>query len=193
LVSIAAALGGAKVVVATDYEPIPLTLLHYAATTLNGIRCIDDKLHHENHPTLETVLGRVNSDRIRRRSTNCTIQTQLLDLRNLTEPLPPADIVVAADVLYEPATGIALAHRALEAYQRGSRFIVGDSPGRPGRIPFLTELKRIAPDIEADFFNTLGLTCLGERHDLICGKDSQSVSMHKPMPLIVSILDIGPK
>jgi predicted nicotinamide N-methyase len=177
LVSITAALGGAKYVIATDYEPIPLTLLRYAATTLNGVQCTDEKCQQENNSMVET---------------NCTIQTQILDLRNLTEPLPPADIVVAADVLYESATGIALAHRALEAYQRGSRFIVGDSPGRPGRIPFLNELKRIAPEIEAEFVTTLGLSCLGQRHDLICGKDSQSITIDKPRPLTVSILDLRP-
>lgn len=192
LVSITAALGGAKCVIATDYEPIPLTLLRYAATTLNGVQCMEAKLQQENHLMVETILGRVNSDRIRNRTTNCTIQTQILDLRNLTEPLPSADIVVAADVLYESATGIALAHRALEAYKRGSRFIVGDSPGRPGRIPFLNELKRIAPEIEAEFVTTLGLSCLGERHDLLCDKDSQSFSINKPRPLMVSILDLRP-
>jgi len=192
LVSITAALGGAKCVIATDYEPIPLTLLRYAATTLNGVQCMEDKFQQENHLMVETILGRVNSDRIRNRTTNCTIQTQILDLRNLTEPLPSADIVVAADVLYESATGIALAHRALEAYKRGSRFIVGDSPGRPGRIPFLNELKRIAPEIEAEFVTTLGLSCLGERHDLLCDKDSQSFSINKPRPLMVSILDLRP-
>jgi hypothetical protein len=153
---------------------------------------MEDKLQQENHLMVETILGRVNSDRIRNRTTNCTIQTQILDLRNLTEPLPSADIVVAADVLYESATGIALAHRALEAYKRGSRFIVGDSPGRPGRIPFLNELKRIAPEIEAEFVTTLGLSCLGERHDLLCDKDSQSFSINKPRPLMVSILDLRP-
>jgi predicted nicotinamide N-methyase len=192
LVSITAALGGAKYVIATDYEPIPLTLLRYAATTLNGVQCTDEKCQQENNSMVETLLGRVNSDCIRNRTTNCTIQTQILDLRNLTEPLPPADMVVAADVLYESATCIALAHRALEAYQRGSRFIVGDSPGRPGRIPFLNELKRIAPEIEAEFVTTLGLSCLGQRHDLLCGKDSQSIAINKPRPLMVSILDLRP-
>ncbi len=49
LVSISAALGGMKYVIAADYEPIPLTLLCYAATTLNGVQCTDEKCQQENN------------------------------------------------------------------------------------------------------------------------------------------------
>jgi predicted nicotinamide N-methyase len=194
LVSIAAALGGAKHVIATDYERIPLTLLGYAATTLNGIQCRDDHYRHgRNISAAEEVCNSDTSLDNSANKNNCTITTQLLDLRNLTEPLPPADIVVAADVLYEPATGVAVAHRAAEAYRRGSRFIIGDSPGRPGRISFVSELKRIAPDIQVEFVDAVGHTCVGERNDLICGEGSQSVSLDEPIPLTIAILDIGPK
>lgn len=194
LVSIAAALGGAKHVIATDYERIPLTLLGYAATTLNGIQCRDDRYRHgRNISAAEEVCNSDASLDNSANKNNCTITTQLLDLRNLTEPLPPADIVVAADVLYEPATGVAVAHRAAEAYRRGSRFIIGDSPGRPGRISFVSELKRIAPDIQVEFVDVVGHTCVGKRNDLICGEGSLSVSLDEPKSLAIAILDIGPK
>jgi predicted nicotinamide N-methyase len=51
-------------------------------------------------------------------------------------PLPPADVVVLADVLYEPALAAAAARRCLEARARGSAVVVGD-PERAGRRDFL--------------------------------------------------------
>lgn len=52
------------------------------------------------------------------------------------EPLPEADDVVFADLLYEPLLAAAVARRTLEALRRGSRVIVGD-PDRAGRQDFL--------------------------------------------------------
>ena len=52
------------------------------------------------------------------------------------EPLPEADDVVIADLLYEPLLAAAVARRALEAWKRGSRVVVGD-PDRAGRQDFL--------------------------------------------------------
>lgn len=63
------------------------------------------------------------------------------------EPLPPADVVVAADVMYLAKTGEAAARRVVEAYERGSRVIVGDSPDRPGRPAFLATLAELVPDV----------------------------------------------
>lgn len=177
LVSIAAALGGAREVIATDYESIPLTLLRYAATTLNGI---DSVAHNKGEQT-------------KHHGSTCTITTTVFDLRDLQRPLPPGNIVVAADILYEPLTGKAMAHRAVEALRRGSRFILGDSPGRPGRESFLNELKRLAPELQADFVVSPGRSCVGKRHDLICGEGSESISTEEPRPLNVSILDLRPK
>jgi len=118
LVSISAALGGAKQVLATDYEPLALALTRYAAENIN------------------------NNDSS---SSKIKIETQLLDLCALEEqPLPiqqqkehggGADVVVvAADIMYEPKTGIAMAHRAVEALRQNCRVIVGDSPGRVSYI-----------------------------------------------------------
>ncbi len=162
LVSLAAALGGAKSVLATDYESLPLTILEYSARELNQI-----------------PVGR-----------GSMLDTAFLDLCDLRKPLPAADVVVAADVMYEPATGKALAHRVLEAMAAGSRVLVGDSPGRAGRPAFLEELRRWG--VEASFVDTLGSTVQGERNDLICGPDSPTVSTVSK-DLIVAVMDLLPE
>lgn len=159
LVSLALSLAGAKSVIATDYEDIPLRLLEYAANHLN-----DEE-------------GR--------------IQYQLLDMRDYGSPLPKADLVVAADIMYEPKTGVAMAKRAVEAMKAGARVLVGDSPGRPGRQAFLEELKRLGV-IDATFVDAIGFTCSGERHELICGKNSTSVSK-EPQELVVALMELHPK
>ena len=75
LVTLAAAAGGAQAVVATDYEAIPLQLLNYA------------------HQHLNPLAARI------------PIETELFDLLLYdTQPLPAADVYVAADVMYEPRT-----------------------------------------------------------------------------------------
>jgi hypothetical protein len=108
-----------------------------------------------------------------------------------TTPLPAADLVVAADVMYAPQTGIAMAHRAVEALRRNSRVIVGDSPDRPGRPAFLKTLRELGVSSEAKFVDTIGRTCSGPRHELICGKGSLSVS-ETPKDLVVGIMDLYP-
>lgn len=158
LVSIAAAIGGAGRIIATDYESVPLKLTAYAAKKLNG--------------------------------NSLTIETSLLDMCDESIPLPPADIVVAADVMYEPITGTAVAHRTVEALRRGSRVLVGDSPGRAGRPAFLVELSRLGVHHDG-FMDTVGRTCSGPRHELICGKDSTSIS-ESPIDLVVAIMDLDP-
>lgn len=55
------------------------------------------------------------------------------------EPLPPADVVVAADLLYEPALATAVAWRAREALAAGACVVIGD-PGRAGRATFTEAL-----------------------------------------------------
>ncbi len=94
--------------------------------------------------------------------------------------------------MYEPKTGIAMAHRTLEALSAGSRVIIGCSPGRPGRPKFQQVLKDLLPEVEADFFEVYGRTCSGPRNDLICGDGSCSVSS-VPKPLKVALMDIDPK
>jgi predicted nicotinamide N-methyase len=159
LVSIATAIGGAKRVIATDYEPLTLKLVSYAGATF--------------HSLSET-----------------TLHTQLLDMRDYYQPLPHADLVVAADIMYEPKTGEAMAHRAVEALKNNCRVIVGDSPGRPGRPAFLKTLQELGVK-GAYFFDTIGKTCTGPRHDLICGSASTSVS-ETTKELTVAILDLHP-
>jgi predicted nicotinamide N-methyase len=121
---------------------------------------------------------------------NLEISCQILDMCDYETPLPPADLVVAADIMYEPKTGIAMAHRTVEALKRGSRVIVGDSPGRPGRPAFLAKLKELGV-VGAEFHETVGRTCSGPRHELICGKGSTSVSA-TPQDLSVALMDLNP-
>ena len=99
------------------------------------------------------------------------------------------NIVVAADVMYEPQTGAALAHRVVEALDRGSRVIIGDSPGRAGRPHFLETLRSLGVE-NAQFIDSIGRTCTGSRHELICGDGSTSVS-ETPQDLAVAIMDIS--
>mmetsp|Transcript_32286 Transcript_32286/g.47359 ORF Transcript_32286/g.47359 Transcript_32286/m.47359 type:complete len:487 (-) Transcript_32286:46-1506(-) len=119
---VASRIGGASNVIATDYETLPLELLKYASLRLN--------------PTKTAT------------NTSMNVQTAFLDICDTTKPLPYADIIVAADVLYESKTGIALAKRIVsEGLQtHNSRIIIGCSRGRKGRKSFLQELKRLLPD-----------------------------------------------
>lgn len=66
------------------------------------------------------------------------VETQVFDFRS-QEPLPLADIIVFADLLYEEELGAVVAGRALEAVRRGMRVIVAD-PGRIGRYAFTSTL-----------------------------------------------------
>jgi hypothetical protein len=99
--------------------------------------------------------------------------------------------MVAADIMYELKTGRALAHRVREALISGTRCIIACSPGRPGRNAFSQEIKQLLPNINTDFIEIAGTTCSGPRNDLICGKDSTSIS-ENPKPLSVALLDICP-
>ena len=122
--------------------------------------------------------------------TTTPIVTSLFDIRNLSVPLPPADVVCAADILYEKRTGIALAKRCIEALGRGSRVVIGCSPGRPGRPAFLKELRQWNPNMQdMDFVNVEGRTCSGERNSLICGEGSTSISV-EPEMLLVALMDL---
>ena len=162
LVALAAARAGYGRVIATDYETVPLKLLEYSAAKLNG----EEDL-------------------------NSRIETAKLDICDFDTPLPDADIVCAADIMYEPKTGRATAHRTVEALKRGSRVVIGCSPGRPGRPAFLKELKKLVPGIDADFVDSEGTTCSGPRHELICGEGSTSIS-EKPKMLLVALMDLEP-
>jgi len=172
LVSLAAYKAGAKEVLATDYEEIPLVLLRKAANLLSSAG------HYCNKPKdgCETIL-----------------KTSLFDICDFDANLPQADVLVAADIMYEPKTGKAMARRVYEALDRGYRVLVGDSPGRAGRPAFLSELRSLLKDDTIEFVDSLGTTCSGPRHDLICGRGSSSVSKEgeEPKMLKVGILDLN--
>ena len=167
LVSLAASASNTySSILATDYESVPLKLLH-AAYDLNQSRDDDD-------------------------TKTTPVATSLFDICDLSKPLPPADIVCAADILYEKKTGIALAKRTMEALERGSRVVIGCSPGRPGRPAFLNELQRLNTNMkDVNFVNVEGSTCTGERNSLICGKGSTSIS-DEPEMLLVALMDLTP-
>jgi predicted nicotinamide N-methyase len=174
LVSMAACAGGARHVLATDYEEIPLQLLQYAAAHLN--------------PSISFSSGDSSDSESDK---GVVLECKLLDMCDTKAVLPYADWVVAADIMYEPNTGRAMAVRALEALQNGSRVLIGDSPGRAGRPAFLQELERLGIQ-GAAFVDTVGSTVTGDRHELICGKGSTTVS-REPQQLTVAIMELDPK
>lgn len=77
------------------------------------------------------------------------LETALFDL-DAAEPLPAAELVVAADLMYEAPLARALARRVAEQLARGGRAAVGD-PGRLGRAAFEDELSRLAPQAQPAF------------------------------------------
>jgi predicted nicotinamide N-methyase len=158
LVSLAALLGGARKVLATDYQELPLELLQYSARFLNPH--IDD---------------------------SC-LNMQLFDITS-HEHLPIADIMVAADVLYDPRTGIQLARRVVEALENNMKVLIGDSPGRGGRNAFLEELENLG--VAANFCSVSGWTITNPRHELICGEKSLSISK-APQHLDIAMLELDP-
>lgn len=174
LCAMAAALGGASKVVATDYEEIPLRLLEYAVDHVNNIK----------------REGRGEDED--RRSKLSVIETRFFDICNHNVPLPRADVVIAADIMYEPKTGIAAAIRTVEALKAGSRVVIGCSPGRPGRPYYGEKLKELIPGINAEFQQVQGRTSSGPRNDLICGVNSTSISL-EPKPLTVALIDLCPE
>eukprot|EP00439_Symbiodinium_sp_Y106_P066441 s2470_g10.t2 len=82
----------------------------------------------------------------RRQDLSKRVHTRLLDICDLSTPLPPADVVVAADVLYDARTAKAMAERVAEAHLRGSVVLLADV-GRPNRSLFLSRLLRLLPSL----------------------------------------------
>eukprot|EP00529_Nitzschia_sp_RCC80_P023908 CAMPEP_0113475566 /NCGR_PEP_ID=MMETSP0014_2-20120614/19189_1 /TAXON_ID=2857 /ORGANISM="Nitzschia sp." /LENGTH=454 /DNA_ID=CAMNT_0000368495 /DNA_START=29 /DNA_END=1393 /DNA_ORIENTATION=+ /assembly_acc=CAM_ASM_000159 len=206
LVSLALAKAGTQRIVATDYEPLPLKLVSYAAA-----ECDNDELQHKL-PQEQKVPKMTR------------IETQLFDICDFDTPVPTLStsqssstgsttldtvntnrLVVAADIMYEPVTGRAMARRVHEALCSGARVVVGDSPGRAGRAAFLEELQNLGglPPGLCQFNKTVkGRRCIGPRHDLICGEGSTSVADSDLLDdddddntyqeLAVAILDLSP-
>jgi Lysine methyltransferase len=210
LVAMAACAAGAAHVIATDYEAIPLRLLRQAARYLNS-------------PLLDNVCVSSASESFTDKGSfsvplkdalampaATVLDTQCFDLCDMTTRLPfPFDPqskpgaalnctrncwFVAADVMYEPRTGRALAHRVVEALEYGCHVLIGDSPGRAGRPAFLKELGRLGlyPKV-ADFVDVVGSTVVGARHDLICAPTSPTINGDTQNPsgsLTVAIMEI---
>ena len=152
LCSMVAAMGGAKKVLATDYNLFALALL--------------DKACRIQTTTLPPNI----------------LETAFFDVKDESIPLPPADIVLIADMLYDPSLGIAVAKRVVEAYNRGSHVIVGNSPGRCGTPHFLKTLSDTLGFL-VPFMPTPGFAITGPRHDLISGGTNKE-------PLQTAILEL---
>lgn len=76
------------------------------------------------------------------------ISTRYLDLTATAEggyPLPPADVVVMADVFVTDAVAFGAAARAWEALERGSMVVVAAQGDRSCRGSFLNRLRDTAP------------------------------------------------
>lgn len=87
LVSIAAAMGGCKKVLATDYEPLALELTRYATDKIQNNVCISDDTDLPLSERLETRLLDL-----------CALQEQPLPLKS-DDADGRFDIVVAADIM----------------------------------------------------------------------------------------------
>jgi predicted nicotinamide N-methyase len=122
MVSFVATICGAQRVIACDYNPLALESIALASTL------------QSNGPLSRQVL-----------------QVCLFNILDVETPLPSADIVVIADMLYTKELGIAVAKRVLEAKSRGSVVIIGDSPNRAGRPYFLEELAALGWDVSFTF------------------------------------------
>ena len=137
LVSLVAAIHGAKRVICTDYNPFSLALV--------------EKAKYLQKYTFEME----------------NLTTQVFDVKDNSMQLPSADIVVIADLLYDESLGLAVAQRIYECVQRKSKVIIADSPGRPGRPYMLRKLSTLLQSPSIDFKEVQGNTVTGFRHSLI--------------------------
>lgn len=55
----------------------------------------------------------------------------------------------------------------------------------------MEKLRELLPKTKVEFFEVNGTTCTGPRNELICGKDSTSIS-YTPKVLSVALLDLSP-
>ena len=80
--------------------------------------------------------------------------------------------------------GVAVAKRVIEAYNRGSYVIVGNSPGRCGTPHFLKTLSDTLGFL-VPFIPTPGFAVTGPRHELISGSTPNNEE-----PLQTAILEL---
>ena len=123
LASLTAAALGAEEVTATDISESAL-LFTRSASTFGGL---DDRLSTRHFD----VLGCDRAGAV---------------------PLPSADIVLVADLLYEPALARGVAQRVAEGEARGSCVIIAGDPDRHARADFLEAYSRIVGVKEQRFF-----------------------------------------
>lgn len=84
----------------------------------------------------------------REQGVEARVRTARFDVTG-ADPLPAADVVVIADLLYEPMLAAGVARRVVEARGRGSVVVVGD-PDRAGRVAFLKLVKEAGVDLAFD-------------------------------------------
>ena len=114
------------------------------------------------------------------------VKTRVFDIKS-DEPLPAADVLVAADLLYLQSTSEALARRCIEALGTGGYrlALVGDC-GRPGRAAFLARLRE--GGLDAQFAEVAGWAAVGDRHELISSRGGGEDA--SPIEISVGLLEL---
>lgn len=115
LVSLAASRLGASSVLATDYRELPLNLVQSAASAA-GL-CVETAVFDVASPMPSPAI-------ISTRSRARRIPPPL-------DPLPPHDVLLAADLGYSPALAWRLGERCRQAIERGSTVLVAESRQMP--------------------------------------------------------------
>ena len=105
------------------------------------------------------------------------LETRVFDLDG-KKPLPHADLVICADLLYDDRLASIVAKRVVEARQRGSWVLVAD-PRRGPRETFLKKMRELTPAAEPvalfDESRTVRLPQVGWKE-----KGVEIMSLHAP-------------
>ena len=100
-------------------------------------------------------------------------RTAQFDILDAVRPLPAADVLVAADLLYLRSTSEALGRRCAEALRAGCASIIVGDCGRPGRAAFLAALVAAGVREESARFEAVdGWSAGTARHELISTSDA---------------------
>ena len=123
------------------------------------------------------------------------IQTGVFDITDLTSPLPRCHYAVAADLLYQKSTAVALAKRCVEALRSPEceGVIVGDL-GRPGRDAFLQTLIECGVSATAARFRQRnGWTAGTQRHELVSTSSAaREGDEHAPESVSIGLMRLQP-
>ena len=79
----------------------------------------------------------------------------------------------------------------IDVFSKLNPFCIPPSLNRPGRPKFIEKLRQLLPGVDVEFMDVAGTTCTGDRNELICGKDSTTISS-APKELTVALLDLSP-